>query len=179
MAIWVTSDWHFCHNQNFIYEPRNCQSVDEMNQTILTNHNTLVSDDDEVYVLGDLTLNDVEKGLELISQMKGKLHIVCGNHDTAARIEKYKELPNVVSVNNMEIIKYKKWTWVLSHWPTIVGNFDDPAPIYNLHGHTHSNDKFSYDKCYSVNPEAHNNKPVLLDDIKTEIIQYKQEKERS
>ena len=32
MAIWFTSDTHFFHNKNFVYEPRGFTSVEEMNK---------------------------------------------------------------------------------------------------------------------------------------------------
>ena len=32
MAIFVTSDLHFNHDKEFLYGPRNCLSVEEMNE---------------------------------------------------------------------------------------------------------------------------------------------------
>ena len=85
--IWLCGDWHFCHSRGFIYEPRGFNSIEEMNETIVDRHNSIVLPEDDVYVLGDLMLNDNEKGIELIKQMNGKLHIAIGNHDTISRIE--------------------------------------------------------------------------------------------
>ena len=34
MAIYLTSDWHFCHNQPFLYEPRGFKNIEEMNDII-------------------------------------------------------------------------------------------------------------------------------------------------
>ena len=48
--IWVTSDWHFCHNRQFVYVPRGFSSIQEMNEAILTNHNNIVDANDDVYV---------------------------------------------------------------------------------------------------------------------------------
>ena len=30
MAIYLTSDWHFCHGQPFIYEPRGFKNIDDV-----------------------------------------------------------------------------------------------------------------------------------------------------
>ena len=38
---WFTSDWHFCHDRAFIYEPRGFKNVYEMNETIIKNHNNV------------------------------------------------------------------------------------------------------------------------------------------
>ena len=94
--IYFTSDLHFCHQRDFLYAPRGFNSAEEMNSAVVANWNSLITDDDDVYVLGDLMLNDNDTGLQLIKQLKGKIHIVYGNHDTDARIELYKNCENIV-----------------------------------------------------------------------------------
>lgn len=87
------------HNREFIYKPRGFDSVDEMNDTIIANHNNVVKPEDDVYLLGDLLLggpDNLEKGLEMIRSLNGRLHLVRGNHDTDKRWEAYAALPNVV-----------------------------------------------------------------------------------
>ena len=49
MDIWFTSDLHLSHNKEFLYKPRGFSSVEEMNETIIENWNSLVSWDDEVW----------------------------------------------------------------------------------------------------------------------------------
>jgi calcineurin-like phosphoesterase family protein len=186
--IWFSSDWHFGHQKEFLWGPRGFQSSEENDKTIIENHNALVSDEDDVYVLGDLMLGDNESGLEKIKQMHGKLHIILGNHDTATRIELYKQLPNVVEISYATLIKYKKGHFFLSHYPTICSNYDDSPwhqNIINLYGHTHQKWNFYYDNdptlmngnpyMYHVGVDSHDCKPVLIDDIIEEIRQYKTE----
>ena len=69
------------------------------------------------------------------------------------------------------MIKYKKYNFYLSHFPTCVGNYDDHVKFWCLCGHTHTKDKFlDIDKkCYHVELDANNNYPVLLDNIVEEI----------
>lgn len=94
--IYITSDTHFCHAQPFLYEPRGFENVDQMNAAIIKRWNSLVEPCDEVYVLGDLMLNNTEEGLEYFKLLNGFKHIIIGNHDSNKRIELYKELPNTV-----------------------------------------------------------------------------------
>ena len=62
------------------------------------------------------------------------------------------------------------FTFILSHYPMLIHNFKDDKPLWNLHGHTHSPDKFSeFYHCYNVALDAHNNKPVELDEIINDI----------
>lgn len=75
----LTSDWHFNHSKEFIYKPRGFDSAEEMNSALVERHNSLVTSEDDVYILGDLCLGgaeSLEKSRELISSMNGKLHVV-------------------------------------------------------------------------------------------------------
>lgn len=168
--IWVSSDYHFCHNRGFLYEPRGFNSADEMTKTITFNHNELVAPEDDVYLLGDLMLNDNARGLNYLASLHGKLHIIRGNHDTDTRVALYKELPNVVEVLDATYLKYKGYHFYLTHFPCITANLEKESLkqcTINIHGHTHSKDKFYQDIpfCFHCGADAHNNKPVLLDDI--------------
>ena len=73
--IWLTSDWHFCHNKPFLYEPRGFENQYEMNEVLISNYNKLVGRDDDVYCLGDCMLSDTELGLKCLESLKGKIHI--------------------------------------------------------------------------------------------------------
>ena len=66
MSIYLTSDLHFCHNREFLYKPRGFDSVWDMNKVIVESWNKVVGADDDVYVLGDLMLNDNDEGARLI-----------------------------------------------------------------------------------------------------------------
>ena len=54
--IFLTSDLHFGHNKEFIYKVRGFNSIEEMNEAIIERWNSVVNNDDDVYVLGDLML---------------------------------------------------------------------------------------------------------------------------
>lgn len=149
--IWLCSDWHFCHDREFVYSPRGFNSIEEMNETIVNKHNSVVLPEDDVYVLGDLMLNDNNKGIELIKRMNGKLHIAIGNHDTTPRIELYKTLPNVVDVQYVYTFKHRKYNFYCSHYPTLTGNLEAESLhqiAINLYGHTHQTNKFYEDRPY-------------------------------
>ena len=66
MGIYLTSDLHLGHDKDFIYKPRGFNSVDKANESIISNWNSIINEDDLVYVLGDLTLGDIETNIKLI-----------------------------------------------------------------------------------------------------------------
>lgn len=175
--IYLTSDFHFNHDREFIYKPRGFNSVDEMNNTIITNYNNLITPEDEVYILGDLMLGGPDKineGLEMIRALNGKLHLVRGNHDTAKRWATYATLPNVVEQQNAIYLDYHKYHFYMSHYPALTANLEKESLhqcTLNLFGHVHQSFKFFEDRpyMYNVNLESQNNCPVLLDNIIEEM----------
>ena len=170
--IWLTSDLHFNHDKDFIWQARGFNSVYEMNETIIKNWNSVVDADDDVYVLGDLMLGDCESGIKMIKQLKGNIHVVLGNHDTVNRVNLYKDYYNIVEVVYATTIKFKGYSFYLSHYPTLTSNHDSDKPlkakVISLCGHSHYLNKFKdMDKgmIYHVEQESHNNTPVLLETI--------------
>ena len=180
--IWLTSDLHFGHDREFIWGPRGFKNVDEMNEAIIKNWNTAVAPEDEVYVLGDLMLGDNETGIKMIKQLKGTIHIVLGNHDTKARVEMYQECYNVADIQYATVIKFKGYSFYLSHYPTITSNLEKEFGkhcLINLFGHTHQETNFynGLPFCYHIGLDSHNCTPITIDqvleDIKAEVDKYK------
>lgn len=180
MAIWIVSDWHFCHNKEFLYKPRGFGSIEEMNKEIIRRHNALVAPDDTVYCLGDCGLGGTDSLDEVksyIEALNGRIIVTTGNHDTARRIDMYETCKNVQEVYmHATTLRYRKYTFYLSHYPALTGNMDGDKPlkarVINLCGHSHCPDRWTdWDKglIYHCELEAHNCEPVLLDDIIKEI----------
>lgn len=177
--IWISSDTHFGHNKTFLYEPRGFSNIYEHDKTIINNWNSLINNNDEVYLLGDIMLGDNEYGLNCLKQLKGKIHIIRGNHCTDSRMQLYSQCWNVVEITEGQFFKYKGQNFYLSHYPCLTSNYDVDKPlkarVINLCGHTHTTDKFlDMDKglIYHVELDAHNNKPVLIDNILNDINEY-------
>lgn len=169
--IYVTSDLHFCHDKEWIYQPRGFANVHEMNRAIVDNWNSAVDMDDDVYLLGDVMLNDNAEGLRLLKLLKGRIHIMVGNHDTDTRIEAYKQCWNVVEVEYAKIIKYGGCNFYLSHYPTLtnyLGKRKLAHTIISLCGHVHTNDRFADwgdFPVYHCEVNAHNCTPVSIEQI--------------
>ena len=107
--------------------------------------------------------------------MNGRLHIIRGNHDGDKKIKEYAEMPNVVEIVDAKFLNYGKFHFFLSHYPALTANYDEKSlkqKMINLCGHVHTLDRFAdFDKglIYHCEVDAHDNKPVLLDDIIQEI----------
>jgi calcineurin-like phosphoesterase family protein len=139
--IFFTSDLHFGHR--LMVKERKFVSVDEMNEHIIEEWNKVVSDNDVVYLLGDVAFMNPKQVLELLNRLKGTIHLIKGNHDSDDLIKKIK--PRFASIDVYKKIKvdecyvqkpiqdiimfhYPIAIWDKSHW----GSF-------HLHGHSHGN----------------------------------------
>ena len=172
--IYITSDFHFNHQKEFIYEPRGFHSPEEMNEVLLENYNNIIKPEDEVYILGDLMLGGAvfhRQGLELISSLNGHLHLVRGNHDTNLRWAAYAKLDNVVECENSIYLDYKKYHFYLSHYPSMTSNYTDGKSLksrtLNLCGHSHTKDPWLHwmTGSYHCEVDANDNKPISIDEI--------------
>ena len=174
--IFVTSDTHFGHQKDFLYEPRGFTNIQEHDTQIIKNWNKIVSYDDDVYHLGDVMLNDNDYGLKCLKQLNGKIHIICGNHDTDTRRALYKDCYNVVEVVDAKNLKYGQYHFFLSHYPCLCANKDDDKPLkarlISLCGHSHTKDKWAnWDNgiIYHCELDCNDNTPVSIEKIIEEL----------
>lgn len=178
--IWLTSDLHLGHDRDFIWGARGFNSIEEHDEAIIKNWNSLVEPDDIVYCLGDLMLNDNAGGVRKLNQLTGNIRILYGNHDTSTRIQLYNNIrPTIFGYGLAYLLRHGGYNFYLSHYPTMTSNLDGDKPLkqrlINLCGHVHTQDKFKdMDKgiIYHVELDAQNNKPILLDDIIEDIKNY-------
>lgn len=174
--IFLTSDLHFCHNQEFLYKPRGFDSIEEMNEAIVERWNSVVKSDDMVFILGDLMLNDNEKALEYIKRLNGWLLVVWGNHDSEARQNLIREkYPTIMEMGYAHQFKHHKLTCYLSHYPTLTANYDDKhfsQHVINFHGHTHQQTNWinpANPFTYHVGLDSHNCTPVHIEEAISDI----------
>jgi len=141
-----------------------------MNETIVNNWNYVVKSDDDVYILGDIFLNDNEKGLELFNSLAGKKHIVFGNHDTDTRRELLQQCLNVVETADALRVNYDGYHFFLTHYPCHTCGLEIESLkqcLLNLYGHTHQKSNFFQDipMMYHVGVDSHSCTPVSIDKI--------------
>ena len=91
MQYWFTSDYHLGHTNIIKYCDRPFNNLEEMNATIIRNHNQRVKPDDIVFHIGDFCFKNTAGGKdgegigvtakEWESMLNGKIIHVKGNHD--------------------------------------------------------------------------------------------------
>lgn len=136
-------------------------NVQEMNASLVSRYNEVVSNDDTVYFLGDVSFGKQENVKEFISQLNGKKLLIKGNHDRYS--------------NDVYIGAGFSWVYdrpilvkdfiILSHAPLQFLNSN--CPFYNVYGHVHDSDMYqTWTRCSCCAcVERHGYKPVSLDEV--------------
>lgn len=166
--VWIMSDLHIGHNQEFIYKKRRFQSIEEHNQALIEKIKACIGEDDDFYILGDLALGDLDAASAWLRQIPGHVHIILGNHDTDRRVEFYESLG--WDVQFATVIRWGKQRFYLSHYPTNTSNEGEDIlslATVSLYGHTHQNWTWCSDQpfSYCVCPEAIGNRPIEIKEI--------------
>jgi calcineurin-like phosphoesterase family protein len=134
--IFFSSDLHLYHKA--ILSSRPYYSIEEMNETLIDNHNELVDHTDTVYWLGDFGLNVGKNQLiRDLNRFKGQKHLIIGNHDDAKQLKTMIGLSNIRSVNDVLELNINNKSIFLSHYPhrSWKGSL---SCTYHLFGHGHS-----------------------------------------
>ncbi len=128
MNKWFISDTHFSHHNIIRYAGRPFQSVEEMNNRLIENWNSLIDPADTVFFLGDFGLGATDSLSSLCSRLHGNKICIRGNHDgTPAKMHKI----GFSLVLESAFIKIGRHSVELIHIPT------DPPAHFQLHGHVH------------------------------------------
>lgn len=169
--IFVISDTHFFHNNilKFIKSDGTLvrggfSCIEEMNEKIIDNWNNTVSDEDEIYHLGDFTFGSKNRIKEIAPRLKGRKRLILGNHDYQPKeYEKYFE--KIFSYRQFGRDMFKR-SVVLCHFPLHKCAYDyrTGKEGLNIHGHLHHN-LTGEDKHVNVCVEHTGYKPVSIEDI--------------
>ena len=81
MTTYFTSDLHFGHLNIIRFCDRPFPGVPAMNARLVQLWNETVTDDDTVWVLGDVALGALDESLACVGRLTGRKLLVPGNHD--------------------------------------------------------------------------------------------------
>lgn len=170
MAIYYISDLHFNHARIIELCDRPYNNVKEMNEDMIKKWNSVVTDKDTVYFLGDAGLPrnvaDQKAIAELMKKLNGKKHLLQGNHDHKLVKDTYFR-KIFESISEYKRISDDGRTVILSHYP-----FEDWdgkfRGSFHIHGHIHNNKeavKTVIPNRINVSAEVINYTPMTLDQL--------------
>lgn len=154
MSIFYMSDAHLGHYNIIRLCNRPFMSVEEMDETFIKNWNSVVKENDDVYIGGDFCFKSGKPATYYLKQLKGKKHLVIGNHDKAllkdpAARKMFVEIKESYDIyDNGERV-------IISHFPMVEwdGYFRNSIHLY---GHIHNNTTNLAYKLMCQVPNAYN-----------------------
>ena len=138
------ADCHFYHDRICReMDRRGFSSFEEMNAHMAEQWNSKVRDRDDVYILGDFSIAKADATAKILRQLKGKLHLLIGNHDKYLADRSF-DRSLFRSIEPYQEIRDNGRLAILSHYPVFCykGQYRrDKAgnPLtYMLYGHVHN-----------------------------------------
>jgi calcineurin-like phosphoesterase family protein len=80
MSVFITSDTHFSHKNIIEYCQRPFETYEQMDEALVENWNSVVTDEDVVIHLGDVFWNH-GRAHAIAPRLRGVKHLIRGNHD--------------------------------------------------------------------------------------------------
>jgi calcineurin-like phosphoesterase family protein len=180
--IFFASDEHFYHKNVINHDQRpflNEQGepdVELMNAELIFRWNSVVTNHDIVFYLGDLAFCNQSKMKEVADSLNGEIHFIMGNHDNIKHIE---------NTNRFKTVNYYAELWlrdgdehhhfIMSHYPIYSWNRKHHNSIM-VHGHCHhSIDELEFHKenrIIDVGVNGHNYFPISFEEV-IELINTK------
>ena len=122
---------------------RGFETPTEMNEYMISQWNSHVTDQDEVYILGDLSVGKGKATNAITEQLKGKLHLIIGNHDDFLSDKQF-DTDRFEWIKPYAEIYDGRRKVILSHYPVFCYNAqyrlgkDGLNHTYMLYGHVHN-----------------------------------------
>ena len=182
-----TSDTHFNHANIIKFCNRPFKDVEQMNDVMIANWNSVISKDDTVFHLGDFCLGGAAEWTKILDRLNGKIYLIMGNHDLKNIRQGFiSRFEHVAMQMRIEIGKKRIY---LCHYPFLCfeGSYKDD--VWQLFGHVHtrrSNSgidagrlQYLYPTQYDVGVDNNNFTPVSFGQVKRIIDkQVEQSKEK-
>lgn len=150
--IFFTSDTHYGHTKMAAH--RGFDTPADMDEALIAAWNSVVDFGDTVYHLGDLSFRKPAETAEILTSLRGTIHLIPGNHDKALlrQIHKVQEVLDAWKMSQKLIVRDRIHTlkaiyhmeggievterFELCHFPMLTW---DRAHFgtYHLHGHSH------------------------------------------
>lgn len=185
--IWFTSDLHFWHKPILRedFDNRPFKDLQDMEDGLIKNWNSVVGKDDIVIVVGDVFFCGTQKARQIMDKLNGTKILVTGNHDGS-----FQAMMNagfdfvceklIMKIAGQEVLishyPYKyHWfrNWIAKNilrrkLPRYMDRRPENRGGWLIHGHTHSKEKLK-SKMIHVGCVAWDYKPVPISTIESII----------
>lgn len=137
---YLIADTHYFHKNVIQFEAATrgkFVTVEEMNSHLIHQWNSVVTDNDTVYHMGDFSLHgSYSRMVDILNQLNGKIIMIQGNHDDTKVFNRLLEDGYIEEFHQVGVqIKRNKQVLWLTHYPMEIGLRERK---WSIHGHIHS-----------------------------------------
>lgn len=170
--LYLTSDEHYHHRKILVYQNRPFESLTQMNEALINNHNSIVKDSDSVIHIGDFSFGKKEDFLKTALSLNGTHYFMDGSHDLSLRsfFENSSNLEGKENWQNKIILLPKLFEFtfngekiVLCHyalkkwWASHHGSF-------HFYGHSHGKDLSPITNSRDIGVDTTNFLPIVIEE---------------
>lgn len=180
-GIWFTSDLHLGHQNILKFCNRPWKTVEEMDEALINNWNSVVKKNDIVFDLGDFAFAPNWRWKEVLERLNGYHYLILGNHDVS-RYPGDKIMELFDGVYTQLHLKIDGFQVYLNHYPFLcyAGTYRNPnIATIQLFGHIHSSanssgldsDRLAYlfPYQYDVGIDNNNYTPISWEEVREKI----------
>ncbi len=137
MNTYFTSDTHWGHRNIIKYSNRPFKSVEEMDEAMINNWNSVVLPDDHIYHLGDVGFSDNTKVNKILNRLNGTIFHIKGNHDRKLKTDRFTWSRDYFElyIQDKDCARGRQLI-VLCHYPFLTWD-KKHHNSWNIHGHCH------------------------------------------
>lgn len=176
--IYYIGDMHLGHKKVIEYDGRPYETVEEMDAALIKNWNSVVTEDDDVYILGDFIYRSSHVATYYLKQLKGRKHLIIGNHDLKT-IEDEEACTYFDSIERLGYVKDGDADVVMCHYPIAEwnGRRRKKNKSYHVYSHIHNRK----DETYGFMRKQRNalNAGCMINDFKPATLQQLIENNRN
>jgi hypothetical protein len=179
--VWITSDCHFSHKnivrgvtnwrtqdgQVPVSSTRDFQTIEQMNERLVSGINNSVGQDDTLIMLGDVSFGGFENiGIFMDRLVCKNVHLILGNHDHHIENNRGDIRSKFLTVQHYLEVNIEGRNFVLCHYPLQSWNGLNKGVIH-LHGHVHLNkqNKFGNGRRLDVGVDGNDMCPYSIDEV--------------
>jgi calcineurin-like phosphoesterase family protein len=173
--LYFTADTHFNHANIIKNNKRPFSNVEQMNNILIQNWNSCVSEDDEIYILGDFMLNNGtgKDANNILRRLNGKKYLIKGNHDENYLKDEDFDEGNFLWIDNYHAFFHNKIKIILFHYPILEWDKYSSDAVH-LFGHVHNYSKYPEQqkrvnivgkRAINVGVDVNNFRPISIEKI--------------
>lgn len=172
------ADPHFGHENILKLCDRPFETVQEMNETMVTLWNERVTGNDTVFILGDMFFRCADPE-QILARLKGRKRLIIGNHDSSWT-DKVDLSRCFVSVDHFLEITDGVRAITLCHYPLLT--WKHKLRSFMIHGHIHNDTTSDFfplvaarERLLNAGVDINGYRPVTFEELQQNNQQFKEQ----